>query len=231
MGDNFQFFDIILFGMIAAFLVLRLRSVLGRRKDDEAAGKNDERFTTEAHENENENDNENDNIISLPSSEERKVEQDQKALDPEDKLLIEVVNHIPNFDKIEFLVGARTAFEMIVEGFAAGDRELLSNLLNEEVYGNFEQSIEDREKDSLILENTLIRIVDCQIIEGSVDGSDVFIITKIISEQINVTRNNEGDTVDGDPEHITTITDVWTFSRNTNDKDPNWELVATRSVE
>ena len=227
MGDNFQFFDIILFGMIAAFLVLRLRSVLGRRKDDEAVGKNDERFTTEAHE----NDNENDNIVSLPSSEERKVEQDQKVLDPEDKLLIEVVNHIPNFDKIEFLVGARTAFEMIVEGFAAGDRELLGNLLNKEVYGNFEQSIADREKDSLILENTLIRIIDCQIIEGSVDGSDVFIIVKIISEQINVTRNNEGDTVDGDPEHITTITDIWTFSRNTNDKDPNWELVATRSVE
>ena len=227
MGDNFQFFDIILFGMIAAFLVLRLRAVLGRRKDDEAVGKNDERFTTEAHE----NDNENDNIVSLPSSEERKVEQNQKVLDPEDKLLIEVVNHIPSFDKIEFLVGARTAFEMIVEGFAAGDRELLSNLLNEEVYGNFEQSITDREKDSLILENTLIRIVNCQIIEGSVDGSDVFITVKIISEQINVTRNNEGDTVDGDPEHITTITDVWTFSRNTNDKDPNWELVATRSVE
>lgn len=227
MGDNFQFFDIILFGMIAAFLVLRLRSVLGRRKDDEAVGKNDERFTTEAHE----NDNENDNIVSLPSSEERKVEQDQKVLDPEDKLLIEVVNHIPNFDKIEFLVGARTAFEMIVEGFAAGDRKLLSNLLNKEVYGNFEQSIADREKDSLILENTLIRIVDCQIIEGSVDGSDVFITVKIISEQINVTRNNDGNTVDGDPEHITTITDIWTFSRNTNDKDPNWELVATRSVE
>ena len=227
MGDNFQFFDIILFGMIAAFLVLRLRSVLGRRKDDEPESKNDERFTTEVHE----NDNENDNIVSLPSSEERKVEQDQKVLDPEDKLLTEVVNHIPNFDKIEFLVGARTAFEMIVEGFAAGDRELLSNLLNKEVYGNFEQSIADREKDSLILENTLIRIIDCQIIEGSVDGSDVFIIVKIISEQINVTRNNEGDTVDGDPEHITTITDIWTFSRNTNDKDPNWELVATRSVE
>ena len=227
MGDNFQFFDIILFGMIAAFLVLRLRSVLGRRKDDETQGKNDERFTTEAHE----NDNENDNIVSLPSSEERKVEQNQKVLDPEDKLLMEVVNHIPNFDKIEFLVGARTAFEMIVEGFAAGDRKLLSNLLNKEVYGNFEQSIADREKDSLILENTLIRIVDCQIIEGSVDGSDVFITVKIISEQINVTRNNDGNTVDGDPEHITTITDIWTFSRNTNDKDPNWELVATRSVE
>ena len=225
MGDNFQFFDIILFGMIAAFLVLRLRSVLGRRKDDEAVGKNDERFTTEAHE------NDNDNIVSLPSSEERKVEQNQKVLDPEDKLLIKVVNHIPNFDKIEFLVGARTAFEMIVEGFAAGDRDLLSNLLNKEVYGNFEQSIADREKDSFILENTLIRIVDCQIIEGSVDGRDVFITVKIISEQINVTRNNEGDTVDGDPEHVATITDIWTFSRNTNDKDPNWELVATRSVE
>ena len=108
---------------------------------------------------------------------------------------------------------------------------LLKLAFIENEYGNFEKSIADREKDSLILENTLIRIVDCQIIEGSVDGSDVFIITKIISEQINVTRNNEGDTVDGDPEHIATITDIWTFSRNTNDKDPNWELVATRSVE
>jgi predicted lipid-binding transport protein (Tim44 family) len=197
--------------------------VLGRHKDDEAEGKNDEILTTEVHD--------NDNILSLPSSEERITEQDQKVFDPEDKLLMEVVKHIPNFDRVEFLVGARTAFEMIVEGFAAGDRELLSNLLNKEVYGNFEQSIADREKDSHILENTLIRIVNCQIIEGSVDGSDVFITVKIISEQINVTRNNEGDTVDGDPEYIATITDIWTFSRNTNDKDPNWELVATRSVE
>ena len=223
MGDNFQFFDIILFGMIAAFLVLRLRSVLGRHKDDEVEGKNDEKLTTESHE--------NDNVVSLPLSEERKVEQDQKVLDPEDKLLIDVVKLIPDFDKVEFLVGARTAFEMIVEAFAAGDRELLGNLLNKEVYGNFELSIADREKNLFILENTLIRIVDSQIIEGSVEGKNAFITIKLISEQINVTRNNEGNTVDGDPEHVATITDIWTFSRNTNAKDPNWELVATRSLE
>ena len=223
MGDNFQFFDIILFGMIAAFLVLRLRSVLGRHKDDVVEGKKDEKLTTESHE--------NDNVVSLPLSEERKVEQDQKVLDPEDKLLIDVVKLIPDFDKVEFLVGARTAFEMIVEAFAVGDRELLGNLLNKEVYGNFELSIADREKNSFILENTLIRIVDSQIIEGLVDGKNVFITVKLISEQINVTRNNEGNTVDGDPEHVTTITDIWTFSRNTDAKDPNWELVATRSLE
>ena len=209
--------------MIAAFLVLRLRSVLGRHKDDQVEGKNDEKLPTESHE--------NDNVVSLPLSDERKVEQDQKVLDPEDKLLIDVVKLIPDFDKVEFLVGARTAFEMIVEAFAVGDRELLGNLLNKEVYGNFELSIADREKNLFILENTLIRIVDSQIIEGSVEGKNAFITIKLISEQINVTRNNEGNTVDGDPEHVATITDIWTFSRNTNAKDPNWELVATRSLE
>ena len=151
--------------------------------------------------------------------------------DPEDKLLTDVIKHIPNFDRVEFLVGARTAFEMIVEGFASGDRELLGDLLNEEVYGNFEQSIIDREANSYTLENTLIRIVDSQIIEGSINGGDALITVKLTSEQINVTRDEEGNTVDGDPQNITTIIDIWTFAREINADGPNWELVATRSLE
>jgi predicted lipid-binding transport protein (Tim44 family) len=35
MSEGFQFLDIIFFAMIAAFLVLRLRSVLGRRNSNQ----------------------------------------------------------------------------------------------------------------------------------------------------------------------------------------------------
>jgi predicted lipid-binding transport protein (Tim44 family) len=225
MGNDFQFFDIILFGMIAAFLVLRLRSVLGRHKDNETQNNGDDSAKADSDE------HENDNIVSLPSPENRNLKQDENIRDTEDELLTDVVKLVPSFDEVEFLVGARTAFEMIVEGFATGDRKLLGGLLNKEVYENFEQSIADREKNSFILENNLVRIVDCQIIEGSVDERDVFITVKLVSEQTNVTRDNDGNIIDGDSEHITTITDIWTFSRNMNAKDPNWELAATRSLE
>jgi predicted lipid-binding transport protein (Tim44 family) len=135
----------------------------------------------------------------------------------------------PRFDVREFVGGARAAFEMVVEAFAKGDRKTLQQLLSPEVYENFESAIREREQKNHTLENTLIRVVSTDAIEAELEDRIASITVKIVSEQVNVSKNAAGEVVDGNPNHITEVTDIWTFSRDLRSRDPNWKLVATRS--
>ena len=126
---------------------------------------------------------------------------------------------------------ARAAFELIIQAFAEGDRELLKSLLSEESMPIFCRRLLAGEDASEKLENTLIRIASAEPIEAYMDGASAHVTIKIVSEQINVTRDAKGEVVDGDPDHVSEITDIWTFARDTQTSDPNWELVATRSLE
>ena len=79
------------------------------------------------------------------------------------------------------------------------------------------------------LETTMIGVNEAEIIEAELQGRTAFVTVKFVSEQINVTRDAKGEVVDGDPNQVASITDIWTFARNTRSRDPNWTLVATRS--
>ena len=131
----------------------------------------------------------------------------------------------------EFIAGVHSAFEIIIKAFAAGDRERLVSLLSAEVLGNFSRAITLRENEKETSENTLIRIVDVALLEAYMDDDVSHISVKIISEQVNVTQNAEGEVVDGNPERVAEITDIWTFARDTKAHDPNWALVATRGPD
>ncbi|MDH3475863.1 MAG: Tim44/TimA family putative adaptor protein, partial [Rhodospirillales bacterium] len=74
-----------------------------------------------------------------------------------------------------------------------------------------------------------VGVKEAEIIEAELQGKTAFVTVKFVSEQVNVTRNAVGEVVDGDPNHVAAITDIWTFARNTRSRDPNWTLVATRS--
>ncbi len=232
MGDGFQFIDIILFAMIAAFLILRLRSVLGRHKD---SGEPQQRNQQDPFAADPSNEN-GDNIIALPDHGPVDLDNDEEDEEqiPETPLDIgisQIKKASPEFDKTEFLVGARTAFEMIIQAFAEGDTDLLESLLNKEVYNNFFQAIRSREAENQTLENTLVRIVSGEMIEAYMADSISNVTIKIVSEQVNVTRDAEGAVVDGDADHVSEVTDIWTFARDTLSKDPNWQLVSTRSLD
>ena len=228
MGEGFQFIDIILFAMIAAFLILRLRSVLGRRQDNGGPPSNP--FSRESRQGP-----QDDNVVQLPDqSEPLDPDAEPEKREPATPLeagFTQIRIADPTFDHEEFLVGARTAFEFIIQAFAEGDTETLENLLNDEVYQNFLSAIRSREAANETLENTLVRIRTADAIEAYMDGAVAFVTMKMVSEQVNVTRDAAGEVVHGDPGHITEITDIWTFGRDTNSRDPNWELVATRSLE
>ncbi len=231
MGDGFQFLDIILFAAIAAFFVLRLRGVLGKRTghDKRKADPFGAREKTE-------DDDDDDKVISLPdrsqsarAEETGETEEEDAAATPLDAGLIQVKRVDKSFDADEFVNGARTAFEWVIDAFAQGDAKTLRPLLSNDVYGDFAGAIEEREAAGQKLETTLVGITDAEIIEAELQGRTAFVTIKFISEQVNVVRDSDGEVVDGDPNHVTKITDIWTFARNTRSRDPDWTLVATRS--
>lgn len=232
MGDGFQFLDIVLFAMVAAFLVLRLRSVLGKK-----TGHQEPRQDPVSR---RQKDSENDgNVVDLPNRKNDEPDAVHAAetdpvetLDPNDPISagvtqIRIADN--SFNPAEFAGGAQGAFEMIVQAFADGDADTLKNLLADDVFENFNDAINDRAEAEQTLATTIIGIKSADIIEAEMDGKIAAVTIKFVSEQVNVTSDSEGRVVDGDPNLVTTITDIWTFSRDTKSRDPNWFLVETRS--
>jgi len=237
MGAGFQFLDIILFAAIAAFFVLRLRGGLGKRTGHERR-KADPVSSREGTE------DEDDKVIPLPDRSKNaraeegasatedtaeKAAEAEAAATPLAAGLIQVKRADKSFDEDQFVDGARTAFEWVIAAFARGDAKTLRPLLSNDVYGDFSGAIVERENAGQILETTLVGITDAKIIEAELQGRTAFVTIKFVSEQVNVVRDGDGEVVDGDPNHVTKITDIWTFARNTRSRDPDWTLVATSS--
>ena len=226
MNDGFQFIDIILFAMVAAFLVLRLRSVLGRR-DGHEGGKSDPLgIRGKGAENEN-------NVVQLPDRSEPGDDL-PPGIDKDDPLaagIMELKAADPGFDIQQFIAGTRNAFELILGAYANGDSKTLESLLSPEVFANFNKAIKDREQAGESMEDTLVGINKADIMEAYMEGPIASITIKLVSEQVNVVRDGDDNVVSGDPNAVVEVTDFWTFSRDTKSRDPNWSLVATRSLD
>lgn len=221
MGDGFVFLEIVIFAMIAAFLVYRLRSVLGRRTGEEQQRPNP--FTSRP--------NMPDNVVPMPGRD--RPAAPEPAPDEPVSLaaaLAMIKGADPSFDEKYFLQGARGAFQMIVEAFAKGDTAALRPLLADEVYENFARAIRERQTAGETLETRIESITDADVVEARLDGRTALVTVKFVSEQVNVVRNGAGEVVDGDPDAAVEATDVWTFARNTRARDPNWSLVETRTT-
>jgi predicted lipid-binding transport protein (Tim44 family) len=135
----------------------------------------------------------------------------------------------PEFDPNMFIAGGRAAFEMIVSAYAKGDAGALRPLLNDEVFQNFNNAMKARQQAKETLDTTLVAITAADLIEAELQGRNAVVTVKIVSDQINVTRDAAGKVVEGDPSVVASVTDIWTFARNTRSRDPNWTLIATRS--
>jgi len=247
MGNGFQFIDIIFFAMIAVFLVLRLRGVLGKRDGNDGSNFRD-LFKEAEPENESAQENKVVNLAdrsgksTLTNKGRTDVDADadsnisQKIEDAVDNSplgagLAQLRRYDKNFNDEDFLVGARVAFEMILNAYASGDADALRPLLSNEVYSNFTKAIQDREQAGHVMEDTLVGIMKSEIVEIYMENRIANVTVKFISEQVNAVRDENGDVVEGDPNAVLTATDFWTFARDTKDADPNWTLVATRSLD
>ena len=230
-------FDIytIIFLALAVFIFLRLRSVLGQRTGrerppyDPYAPRDAVRGAT------------NDNVVTLPG---RPAESAQKPAEasPAERWkgiaeagsavavgLDAVAKEDKSFDAKHFITGARAAYEMIVLAFAEGDRRSLKNLLSRDVYEGFEAAIRERESKGETVETRFVTIEKSDITGTELRGRTAQITVRFVSQLVSVTRDKSGNVIEGNPEKVTDVTDVWTFARDLSSRDPNWKLVATEA--
>jgi predicted lipid-binding transport protein (Tim44 family) len=119
---------------------------------------------------------------------------------------------------------------MIVLAFANGDRRALKDLLSSEVYESFETVIKDREKHEQKTETRFVSIDKAELVGAETRDRAAQLTVRFVSQMISVTRDKAGTIVDGNPDKVTDITDVWTFARDITSRDPNWKLVGTGSA-
>lgn len=224
MNGGFESFDIILFAVIAAFLVYKLGSVLGKRTGHERQGEPFESVPGAKPE------GGNDNVVTMPSRGEGAPQEEEKEPDtPLGAGITQIKLADPSFTRESFLQGARGAFEMIITAYALGDMKTLQSLLSDEVYANFAAAVGARERAGRTQETTLVGIDLAEILEARLEDGSATVTVKYESQQVNATRDESGEVLEGDPNKVEEVTDIWTFSRDMRASDPNWSLIGTAS--
>lgn len=230
-------FDIytIIFLALAVFIFLRLRSVLGQRTGRE-------RPPIDPYSARDVRSAPNDKVVSLPGRAPDPVRPATEPVEPEERWkgiaepgsasaagLDAMVREDDTFDIKHFVTGARAAYEMIVSAYATGDRYQLKNLLSRDVYEGFDGAIREREQRGETVETRFVSIDKAEVTGAEVRGTIGQITVRFVSQLVSVTRDRNGNVIDGSSDKVTDVTDVWTFSRDTSSRDPNWKLVATEA--
>jgi predicted lipid-binding transport protein (Tim44 family) len=142
-----------------------------------------------------------------------------------------VVDVDASFNPGEFMKGARAAYEMIVVAFAEGDRTNLKNLLSREVYDGFDAAIKDRDAKGERMKSTFVGIEKAEMVNAILKGTEALVTVRLVSQLISATYDKQGTLVDGHPDEVAEVKDIWTFARDTRSRDPNWKLVGTESEQ
>ncbi|MBT6511016.1 MAG: Tim44/TimA family putative adaptor protein [Alphaproteobacteria bacterium] len=214
--------DILIFAVVAGVIFFKLFSVLGRKTGHEqpppmpmadAAGLADD----------------HDNIVPLHRDE---AGEDDYLAGLDDSLMAgftQIREADGNFDPEQFLAGARAAFEMILDAFHKAELEKVRPFLDSAVYRSFATALEERDVGDTRRLIELVAINRCEPIEAEMKGREAHITIRFESDQTDVVKDSEDRIVAGDPSSAVEVTDIWTFARDTRARDPNWQLVATRS--
>ena len=194
MSNNFGYIDIILLGMIAGFIILRLRNILGRKTGHET------KVYTDFEERK----------FNIPKNNIKTSKQDHNVLEGNEKK--------------EFLKGAEVAYETILSSFASGDLIKLKALLSPSMFSNFSDAIKARNKENIKSEFTFIGVKESSVEKYDKIKDNLFATVKFVAEVISVKRDRENKIIEGNPDKIKFVSDNWKFTRNVNQKSPNWYL-------
>ena len=236
-------FDIttLVFLALAVFVAWKLRSVLGQKTGHEQPPKDPfvRRETPPMRPDQGQAPDKRDNVIRLPGAANdpaaaaTPVAERWKDIAPPDSPVsngIEaIVRQEPDFDPQAFVGGAKSAYETIVTAFARGDRKTLKTLLAKEVYEGFEQAITEREKRGEKAESNFVSIDKADLTAVELKGKAAQVTVAFVSQLISVTRDAQGNIVDGSADQVSEVNDIWTFARQLGSRDPNWLLVATEA--
>ncbi|HFB2048176.1 MAG: Tim44 domain-containing protein [Hyphomicrobiaceae bacterium] len=241
MQDNINIITLLAI-VVAVFVILRLRTVLGRHTDEDEA-----RVTRKVRTRKKHTSVASDKIVTLPQPDTRNRLNPENKEHPEEDLrnkiralgitdaivgdgLVNISKHDNNFDVEHFRAGAKQAYEIIVTAFAEGNRNTLRDLLSEDVFKDFEMAIANRENRNEKIDQSFVGINHADIIEADLRENEAYITVKFVSQLISSTRNNSGEVINGDPQSVVNVTDIWTFSRDIISQNPNWRLISTHSM-
>ena len=195
MSGQFGFIDIILLAMFAGFIILRLRNILGRKTGHQ--GKPMSRYFPKGME----------TLKDIENNEAIKT------------------GNVDEVTKKQFLKGADIAYEQIITSFAKGDKKSLKSLLGKDLFTNFSKVIDERKEKQLKYETTFIGLKSSKILEFKKIENIYKITVNFISEIITCVKDKDNQVIEGNPDVIKTVNDVWKFSKNMWSQDPAWYLV------
>ena len=198
MNSGFEYLDIIILAMIAGFIILRLRRILGRRTGHEKK--------------------------IFGNSFSGKIAQK----DIEKKVVNLNSSNLDDVAKEQFIKGAGAAYEMIITSFAKGDKKTLKPLLNKEIYQNFSDEIDHRKKENLKSELTFVGVKSAEIKNFEKKDNNYTFTVNFVSEIITCKKDKNNNVIEGSPDIVKTVKDVWKFSKNMWSGNPNWYLVETQ---
>ena len=197
MSSQFGFIDIILLAMFAGFIILRLRNILGRKTGH--LGKPMSRYFPRGME----------TLKDIENNEDIKQ------------------GNVDEAAKKQFLKGANLAYEQIITSFAKGDKKSLKGLLGKSLFDDFSSVIDERKKKELKYETTFIGIKSSKILEFKKIENIYKVSVNFVSEIITCVKDKNNKVIEGNPDNIKTVNDVWNFSKNMWSQDPTWYLVET----
>ncbi len=202
MSEAFQYLDILILAIIAGIVLLRLRSVLGRRTGHEKTDKSSFNYETPQQ-------TQTEKVIEIKPETDAPIREDGW------------------FDKDDFLKGASNAYETIVTNFENGNKEALKPLLSSDVMDSFSSVIDERNSKSESVEFNFIGIEKSEIVHKDLKKNPMEVSVRFISEMITCIKNNKDEVISGSLNQVQKITDVWTFEKNQKSKGSNWLLAAT----
>jgi predicted lipid-binding transport protein (Tim44 family) len=217
--------EIVILAMIAAFLGLRLYSVLGRRAEHEEesipqrfdAGDNAAPQAPAA--------------AGAPQAAQPRPVELEGVMPAVERGIREISGADRTFEFTSFMEGAKGAYEMVLEAFWAGDKDTLRELCDDDVFAGFEAAIDAREAEGHVLQNKLIRIEETRVHSATLESSKFSKVARIavlfVADIAAVTRDKDGNVVAGSLDDAVESRDVWTFSRDISSRDPNWVLDET----
>lgn len=213
--------EIVILAMIAAFLGLRLYSVLGRRAEHE-----EEPIPTRFDIADRAS-RPSPPTADAPTRPQQLARPIEGVLPAVEHGLREIAAADRSFDLTAFLEGAKGAYGMVLEAFWNGDRETLRELCDNDVYESFAAAIDAREKAGETLDNRLVRIEKATLHNAALEGSRARIAVLFVADIAAVTRDKDGNVVAGSLDDAVESRDVWTFARDVSAAGPDWLLVET----
>ena len=208
MQNGFPYLDILIFGVIAIFLIFRLKNILGTKTDFEDNGLKEKKQPKQFS-----------NVVSLKTNKNNSFNEE----------IDRIIKADSNFDMVNFLDGSKTFFEMVLKSFVSGNLDNVKDFIKPSVLKSFKGAIDDRNKENETLIIDLISVEKNKIVSSVITKSSIKINVVFETLQITALMDKNEKIIDGDTDKEILVKDEWIFEKKIKYQNPNWTLIETKS--